>query len=181
MNLLTHDVRQYTDSLKALLPPGQAWEWSEGGFGDELVLATAQELARVDVATQSVLDDAIELHRPAASGFTLADYQDVADAATQITPRKPCTIGSTVGYRLWSHNAPISVTPDSSVTLSHLMQPCAIGSYIGKELWSKYCRYYLQVRFDKSIINKADLYDALMSFKQAHVYLYVVDVADMGG
>lgn len=179
MNVITHDARQYAESLKALLPLGAAWEWNEGSFGDELVLATAQELARVDAATQSVLDDAIELHRPANSSFTLADYQAVTDAATQIIPRKPCTIGCTIGYRLWSHNAPVSVTPDPTITLSHLMQPTAIGNHIGDGLWSKYCRYYLRVRFDKSIINKAVLYAALMSFKQAHVFLYINDVPEV--
>jgi hypothetical protein len=180
MKLLTHDARQYSESLKSLLPLGAVWEWSEGSFGDALVLATAQELARVDAVTQVVLDDAIELHRPGQSRFTLADYQAVADAATQIIPRKPATIGSTVGYRLWSDNAPVSVSPVPHVTLNHLIHPAAIGSRIGDKLWSASARYYLQVSFDNSLVFKESLYAALMAFKQAHVYLYINDVADLG-
>jgi len=175
MKLITHDARQYADSLQALLPLGKAWEWEQGSFGDNLILSTAQELARVDNATQDVLDAAIELHRPKNTTYTLADYQAVADSATQVIPRKPCTIGSDVGYRLWSHNAPVSVSPAPKVTLSHLIQPAAIGQTVGYPLWSKYSRYYLRVSFDISIINKEALYAALRAFKQAHVFLYIDD------
>jgi hypothetical protein len=162
-----------------LLPVGAAWEWSVGGFGDNLLLATAEELARVDEATQSALDAAIELHRPAKSSYTLADYQRISDEATHIIPRKPTTIGSHIGYRLWSHTAPTSISYNASVLLSHLIQPLVIGSHIGYSAWSARCRYYLHIQLDKSLINTALLYSALRAFKQAHVYLYVEDVADM--
>lgn len=180
MKLKVHDARQYADALKKLLPLGAAWEWEVGSFGDSLVLATAQELARVDAASQIVLDTAIELHRPASNSHTLAAYQAIADAATQIIARKPATIGRTIGYRLWSHNAPATVLPTPHVTLNHLIPPAKIGSRIGDKLWSVSARYYLQVSFDNSLVFKEPLYTTLMTFKQAHVYLYIDDVADLG-
>jgi hypothetical protein len=178
MQLTGHDDRQYADGLKALLPTGAAWDWTVGGFGDGLILATAQELARVEVATQLVLDAATALHKPAKGVVTLADYQRVADAATVIIPRKPAAIGHTIGYRLWSNNAPVSGSPDPSpkVICSHLLQPLAIGRSIGDVLWSGDSRYYLRVQFDHSVIDSAIVLSALMTFKQAHVYLYVEDV-----
>lgn len=178
MKNLAHDARQYADALKALLPMGAAWDWAVDSFGDGLVFATAQELARIDAATQLVLDEAIVLHQPAQGVVTLADYQRVADAATVIIPRKPAAIGHAIGYRLWSQNAPVSGSPDPNpkVVCSHLLQPAAIGRHIGDALWSLDCRYYLRVQFDHSVIDSAVVLGALMAFKQAHVFLYVEDV-----
>lgn len=178
MKNLAHDARQYADGLKALLPVGAVWDWAIDSFGDGLVLGTAQELARIDAATQLVLDEAIALHKPAQGVVTLADYQRVADAATVIIPRKPAAIGHAIGYRLWSNNAPIAGSPDPNpkVVCSHLLQPFAIGCHIGDVLRAADARYYLRVQFDHSVIDSAIVLGALMAFKQAHVYLYVEDV-----
>ncbi|WP_407059064.1 hypothetical protein ACKZDW_13385 [Ralstonia syzygii subsp. celebesensis] len=42
MKLTTHTTRDYIDALKALLPPGAAWEWPEGGMGDAMLGARPQ-------------------------------------------------------------------------------------------------------------------------------------------
>ena len=179
MLTIHHDARQYANGLKALLPTGAAWDWSVGSFGDDLVLATAQELVRVDEGAQQVLDEAIELHRPAQSTITLADYQRIADNATQTIPRKPLSIGHRMGYRVWSNHAPVSTPTPSVSVLSHLIRPATIGSRIGALLRPMECRYFLRVDFDRSVIDHDVLLNALMLAKQAHVYLYVKDVADM--
>ena len=112
MKLPAHDARSYADALKALLPPGAAFDWPEGGTGDTLLLATAQELARVDAACQSVIDGAIARHTPHYSHWTLGAYQTIADAAIgagrcEISHRwaQPLRVGCRIGYRCWSHGA----------------------------------------------------------------------------
>ena len=172
---MIHSARQYADALKALLPPGAAWNWPVGGAGDALVLATAQELARVDVGAQAVMDQAILLHVPGRQDYTLSGYQAVADAATHIIPRKPAAVGCTVGYRCWSNAAPVSVSPAPVVSLSDQVKPLAIGGAVGDLAWSSVSPYYLIVSFDYSVINEATVVTALLAFKQAHVFLYVVD------
>lgn len=175
-----HLARDYADVLKALLPVGLAWDWQRDGLGDSLVLATAQELARLDASTQVVLDAAIALHRPGHLRYLLSDYQGVADAATHIIPRKPATIGRSIGYRLWSHDAPVSVSPPPSVIVDDFLQPTAIGGHIGDAVWSGRSRFYLRVKFDKSLIDSVTLLAALRDFKQAHVFLLVVDTPVLG-
>lgn len=158
MRLITHDARQYAESLKALRPLGAAWEWELGGFGDNLTLATAQELARLDADAQLVMDEAIELHRPAKLDHTLSAYQRVADAATQLTA------------------AGNSVNPAPVVVVSHLIPPATIGCRIGNKLWTVSCRYYLRVQFSATLINAEVLLAALNEFKQAHIFLFVENI-----
>lgn len=179
MLTIHHNARQYANGLKGLLPTGEAWNWAEGGFGDNLLLATAQELVRVDDGAQQVLDEAIALHKPAQGAVTLADYQRIANDATQIISRKPLAIGHCMGYRLWNSQSPISTPTPSVAVLSHLIRPATIGSRMGVLLRPMECRYFLRVEFDRSVIDHDVLLNALMLAKQAHIYLYVKDIADM--
>jgi len=178
---MLHSARDYADALQALLPTGTAWEWEPDSFGDTLVLVTAQELARVDAAAADVLAMGIALHRPGRLSYLLADYQLVADAATQIIPRKPAAIGCAVGYRLWSQDTPVSVSPNPVVVVDDYQRPTSIGGHVGDSVWSSRCRYYLRVRFDRSLIDSAVLLAALRDFKQAHVFLFVVDTPILEG
>lgn len=179
MQLITHTIRQYTDALLALLPIGAAWDWLVGGFGDSLVMATSQELARLEPDMQAVVDDSIELHRPSTLSYTLADYQRVADAATMVISRRYLSVGSRVGYRCWSYNAARFTRFNLLSVLSHLQQPLAVGAHVGDLAWGHTSRYYLFITLDKSLIDYAHLIDVLMAFKQAHVYLYINDVPDL--
>ncbi|GAB6139932.1 hypothetical protein JCM14076_06610 [Methylosoma difficile] len=177
--MIAHAAGDYAHSLKALLPLGQAWEWPDVGLGADLLLGTAQELARVDDAALIVLADAIDLHQPGQISYLLSDYQQVADSALQIIERKPASIGCGMGYRLWSNTAPQSVTPTPGVVLDDDFQPFVVGNVIGTQLWSGRCRYYLRVAFDRSLIDAFSLLEALRVFKQAHVFLFVVDTPNL--
>jgi hypothetical protein len=179
MRLTTHTTRQYTDALHALLPLGAAWEWQPGGFGDGVLTATALELTRLEPGIQSVIDEALELHRPSSISYTLPHYQQVADANTRIIPRKYLSPGCRVGYRCWSSNAPSFIRWSLLSRLSHLIQPLAVGAHVGDLAWSHTSRYYLMVELDRSLIDTPYLIAALTEFKQAHVYLYIHDVPDL--
>ena len=110
MKVTAHSARDFTDAIKALLPPGAAWDWPVGGVGDALLLSTAEELARVDAATQAVLDRAIDVHRPKASSWNITEYRRVAREAvstiSETLPRRTFAVGSKVGDRIWSQAAP---------------------------------------------------------------------------
>lgn len=189
MKVKTHSPREFADALKALLPPGAAWEWPEGGLGDTMLLGTAEELARVEAATQGVLDNAIETHRPKASSWHISAYQRVAEESlnglVETMPRRPCAIGSKVGDRLWSHAAPEQTFPVALVRMMHLQGPARVGnghgSRIGDRLWSTRSRYVLLVRYYRSVVNPAVIWEALAAFKQAHVYLWFEDITGVGG
>ena len=180
-HLVAYSARDYAVAMKLLLPIGLAWQWSDGGFGDGLVLSTAYELERIQQSAYAVMDEAIELHRPKAVSYHIRDYRRVANDAIVVMPRKPAAIGCTVGYRLWSQDAPTAVSACPVLRVEHLLQPAAIGSRIGTCLWSASSRYYLRVRFDKSLISSVDLATTLLAFKQAHVYLFFEDVPQIGG
>jgi len=189
MKITDHTPREFADAIKALLPPGAAWEWPEGGTGDALLLGTAEELARVEAAAQAVLDNAIETHRPKAGSWHIGAYRRVAEEAlgglTETMPRRPFAIGSTVGQRLWSQAAPGLNFPISLVRVDHLLGPARVGnghgSRIGDRLWSTRSRYVLRVRYYRSVVNPAVLWEALAAFKQAHVYLWFEDISGVGG
>lgn len=185
MKIATHDVRQFADGIKALLPPGAAWEWPEGGIGDALLLGTAQELARVEAETQGVLDTAIETHRPKDSSWHISQYRRVANEAlagvTETMPRRPFAVGSTVGQRLWSHAAPGLTFPVELVKVDHLIGPLRVGSRVGDRCWGTRSRYVLRVRYYRSVVNPEVLWAALAAFKQAHVYLWFEDITGIGG
>lgn len=189
MKITAHTPREFADAIKALLPPGAAWEWPEGGLGDSMLLGTAEELARIEAAAQEVLDNAIEAHRPKANSWHISAYQRVANEAlgglTETMPRRPFAIGSTVGQRLWSHAAPGLTFPIDLVQIKHLPGPARVGnghgSHVGDRLWGSRARYVLLVRYYRSVVNPAVVWEALAAFKQAHVYLWFEDITGVGG
>ena len=185
MKVVTHDPRQFADGIIGLLPPGAAWKWPEGGFGDTLLLDTAQELARVEAETQGVLDTAIETHRPKDSSWHISQYRRVANEAlagvAEAMPRRPFAVGSTVGQRLWSHAAPGLTFPVDLVQVDHLIGPLRVGSHVGDRCWGTRSRYVLRVRYYRSVVDPQVLWEALMNFKQAHVFLWLEDITGIGG
>ncbi|MFV8669680.1 hypothetical protein ACNRC9_11755 [Ralstonia pseudosolanacearum] len=185
MKLTTHTTRDYIDALKALLPPGAAWEWPEGGMGDAMLAGTAVELERLEAGTQAVLDTAIELHRPKFGNWHIREYRRVAAEAIagvgEPMPRRMAAIGSTVGDRLWSHAAPALTFPVALVQVDHLVGPARVGSRIGDGLWGTRSRYVLRVRYYRSVVDPAVLWQALAAFQQAHVFLWFEDITGVGG
>jgi len=185
MKVPAHTPRQFADALKALLPPGAAWEWPEGGVGDALLLATAQELARVDSAAQEVLDRAIDAHRPKYGNWHISEYRRIANEAiasvAEPLPRKPAAIGAHIGVRLWSHASPQQTFPIALCRIDQLFGPARIGSHVGDGLWGNRSRYILRVRYYRSVVNPKALWDVLMAFKQAHVFLWFEDISGAGG
>ncbi|KFX30698.1 hypothetical protein [Ralstonia solanacearum] len=185
MKLTAHTTRDYTDALKALLPPGAAWEWPEGGMGDAMLAGTAAELERLGTDTQAVLDAAIELHRPKFGSWHISEYRRVAAEAiagvSEPMPRRIAAIGSTVGNRLWSHDAPTLMFPIDLVQVDHLVGPARVGSHIGNRLWGTRSRYVLRVRYYRSVVDPAALWQALAAFQQAHVFLWFEDITGVGG
>ncbi|KAF7600165.1 MAG: hypothetical protein CGU28_04175 [Candidatus Dactylopiibacterium carminicum] len=131
-----------------MLPPGKAWEWPEGSFGDDLLVATATELARIESEALSLLDAAIALYKPRYRGWSLADYQDVAGAA--------------VGVGV--------ATVDGGIA-----PPCAGLSRVGARTWSERSRYILRVRYSGGASVLAALRAALDPFKQGHIWLLYVE------
>lgn len=184
MNLAPHSSREFANTIKALLPPGAAWEWPEGGLGDGMLLGTAEELARVEAAAQVVLDSAIEAHRPKASSWHISAYRKVANDAlgglTETLPRRPAAVGSKVGDRLWSSRADRNF-PVPLVQVDHLLGPARVGSKVGDGLWSSRGRYVLRVRYFSSVVDPAPLWTALSAFQQSHVFLWFEDVTGVGG
>lgn len=186
MKLERHSARDFADALAAVLPPGKAWEWPRDGFGDGMVLATAQELARVEDGAQTVLDAAIDLHRPVDSGgWHISQYRrtalDALGNVAEAMPRKPCAIGSKIGVRLWSHAAPDITAAIPLLQIDHLLGPARIGSKIGDALWTAAGRYVIRVRYYRSVVDPAAIWKALNEFKQAHAYLYFEDITGVGG
>ncbi|WP_199032094.1 hypothetical protein [Ralstonia sp. ASV6] len=185
MKLTAHTARDYTDALKELLPPGAAWEWPEGGMGDAMLAGSAQELERLEADTQAVLDTAIELHRPKFGSWHISEYRRVAAEAiagvSETMPRRMAAIGSAVGDRLWSHAAPTLTFPIDLVRVDHLVGPARVGSHIGDRLWGTRSRYVLRVRYYRSVVDPAVLWQALAAFQQAHVFLWFEDITGVGG
>jgi hypothetical protein len=196
MRLTPHTAKDYAGAIQSLLPPGKAWEWKRGGLGDALLLGTAQELARVESGVAPVLERAVELHRPRFSSWHISEYQRVAEAAlraagvTEAMPRKTCAIGAHIGDRLWSANAPETDFVVPLVECFHLFAPCRIGRRVGNgsgidpaaRLWSdERTRYIVLVRYYRSVVDPKILWDALVEFRQAHVFLWFEDITGIGG
>lgn len=184
MKLKQYLAADFALAIKRLLPSGNAWDWPVDGFGYALLLASSQELARINANIQMVLDKAIETHHPKGLSWTLEDYRQVAnDALTgvaEVMPRKPFAVGSHIGQRLWSQNAAFENFPISLVKIDHLVGPARIGSRVGDALWGHRSRYILRVRYYRSVVDPKVLWDALMAFKQAHVYLWFEDITGVG-
>lgn len=185
MKLITHTARQFANAMRGLLPPGAAWQWPLGGIGDALMLAFSQELVRIELALQLVLDNAINTHKPAVSSWHIDEYRRVANEAlnglTEPMPRKTFAVGSTVGDRLWSANAPNTTFTVPLFKIDHLIGPFRVGSHAGERLWGHRSRYILRVRYYRSVVNPQVLFDALNAFKQAHVFLWFEDITGIGG
>lgn len=185
MILEQHSARDFADATKALLPPGPAWEWPEGSFGDDLLLAMAQELARIDAAAQAVLDRAVAVHKPAATNWNISEYRRVAREAiagvAEVMPRKTFAVGARVGDRVWSSAAPATTFPVELVRVEHLLQPLHVGSRVGDRLYGTHSRYVIRVYYYRSVVDPKPLFDALAAFKQAHVWLQFIDVTGVGG
>ena len=185
MRLPAYTGSDYADAQRALLPPGAAWEWPQGGFGDDLLGGMGAEPARIGVDAQQVLDDAIDAHRPKYASWHISAYRLVAAEAiagvAEIVPRRTFAVGGKVGDRVWSAAAPGLTFPVDLVRVDHLLGPFRVGSRVGGGLWSANGRFVLRVRYYRSVVNPAVVWDALMAFKQAHVYLWFEDITGVGG
>jgi hypothetical protein len=185
MRLDAHSPRQFADALMALLPPGDAWRWPVGGTGDALLLATAEELARVDAAAGVVMDNAVEAHRPKASSWNITEYRRVAKEAiagvSETIPRRTFAVGGHVGDRVWSHAAPGLDFTVELVSVDHLLQPLHVGSRVGDRLYEGTSRYVMRVYYYRSVVDPLVVWTALNEFKQAHVFLHFIDVTGSGG
>ena len=100
---------------------------------------------------------------------------------TETMPRRTFAVGSTVGDRVWSSAAPGLIFPVDLVRIDHLLGPFRVGSRVGDRLWSANGRFVLRVRYYRSVVNPQVIWDALMAFKQAHVYLWFEDITGVGG
>lgn len=185
MQIHPHSAADYAGAMQALLPPGAAWAWSAGSFGFSMLEATGQELARVEAATQGVLDNAIETHRPSVASYHINAYRAKAQAAltgtVETMPRKMAGAGSRAGVRLWSVNGSSTTFPVPLVQVDHLVGPLRVGSHAGDRCWGTRSRHVLRVRYYRSVVPPHLLWDALKAFKQAHVFLVFEDITGHGG
>ena len=177
---------EYGKAIAELLPPGAAWRWQDGSTGAELLRSTGEELARADANTQDVLDRAVDVHRPGDGSWHISSYRAVAEAAVagivEEMPRKPFSVGSKAGDRLWSHAAPTLDFPVALVQVDHLVTgPLRVGSKVGDGCWGTRGRYFLRVRYYSSVVYPKVLWDALAAFKQSHVRLWFQDITGYGG
>lgn len=185
VQLTPYSVADYAAAQRGLLPPGAAFDWPQGGFGDALLQGMGAELARAGVSAQQVLDTAIEQHRPKYASWHISEYRRIAAEAiagvSETMPRRTFSVGSKVGQRLWSSAAPGLNFPVDLVRVDHLLQPFRVGSHAGEALWAGPKRYMLRVRYYRSVVNPQPIWDALMAFKQAHVFLWFEDITGVGG
>lgn len=185
MKIRTHTAAQFGGALAELLAPGAAWEWPAGGFGERLLTGLGADMARVETATQGVLDNAVETHRPAVSSWHISAYRQVAADALagvdETMPRRVAAIGSKVGDRLWSSAGAASTFPIPLFEIDHLIGPARVGSKVGERIWGHRSRAILRVRYYRSVVNPAVLWAALSAFKQAHVFLWFEDISGAGG
>jgi hypothetical protein len=158
MQIVQHSLVEFASSVMDLLPPGSAWRWPAGGFGESLLLALSSELKRVEQAVQGVLDRAINLHKRTVYSWNLCGYRFiVAEAIAEAMP------GVTF--------------PHAPVCLDHLLYtPLQVGSVVGDGVWSAQCRYILRVRYYSSLVDLSVFYDALSNYRQAHVNLWLEDM-----
>lgn len=182
MQLDQNSATDFADAIKALMPPGVAWEWGQGGLGDALMSGPAQELSRVDAQVNPLLAAAVELHRPKALSWRLVDYRAVAAASqtdvVEAVPRRAFAVGSGAGQRLWSDAQATFSIPKQKV---EVCRPFAAGSPAGARLWGENARYALLVSYHASVADLAALREALAAFKQAHMVLFFIDITGIGG
>ena len=132
-----------------------------------------------------MIDFATVAHQPAQANWHIDEYRRVANAAlnglTETMPRKAAIIGSKIGNRLWSINAPTINFAVALLKIDHLVGPARIGSKIGAALWATRSRHILRVRYYRSVVNPQLIFNALDAFKQAHVFLWFEDITGVGG
>ena len=204
MRVTWHQQPAYAAAIRALMPPGQAWDWPDAAdvagawppfllpgsdtwrwpltLGGELLDSPAYELARVDAEVQPLLDAQIEWHRPKVLSWRLVDYRAVAalsqDDVAEPIRRSFVAGGSAAGQRLWAQ--PKAVMP-VEVARVDPCRPFAAGSAAGERLWGSEARYVLQVRYYAGVARVSALVDALANFRQAHMQLFFVDITGDGG
>lgn len=187
MQVEAHTAAEFSGAIRALMPPGDAWQWPAVGstesLGAALMDGPANELARVDAQVPALLDLAIEQHTPKLMRWTLADYQAVADAsqsdvAAEVIPRRPFVAGSYAGQRLWSGAGATFPVPLVNV---RKCRPFAAGSKAGDRVWSHRARYVLLVNYYATAADLDALHAALAAFKQSHMVLFFIDVTERGG
>ncbi|WP_435626991.1 hypothetical protein [Candidatus Ferrigenium straubiae] len=104
MKLPIYTASNYAAAQGALLQPGAAFKWPQGGFGDTLLKGMGAELERIGEGAQAALDAAIDAHRPKYTNWHIDEYRRVANEAiagvAETMPRKPFTAGSKAGQRL---------------------------------------------------------------------------------
>ena len=185
MTIKKHTADDFAGAALALLPPGAAWDWPKDGTGYALLKACSEEYARLEADIRIVLDWAIEQHRPTYLSWHISDYRKVAEEAlagiTESMPRKMTAIGSQVGDRLWSVNAPDETWPVPLVRLINLIGTARVGSHAGDRLWGHRSRYILVVQYYRSIVDPEILRKALNDFKQSHIFLWFEDITGVGG
>ena len=69
------DIEQVKLSLRQLLPPGKAWDWIEGGVGDSVLKALADELVRLGGDAEALAAQSVELHTPPTRDWSTAGWQ----------------------------------------------------------------------------------------------------------
>lgn len=184
MIILSYSARDFADAMRALLPPGAAWDWPADGVGDALMVAMGQELARISDGRAEVLIRAVDIHRPASCDFSLSQYRAVAVqaiAGVVEAPRKMFAVGGRVGDRVWSASGAGSTWPVALVSVDPIAGPPRVGSQVGCLCWSSRSRVMLRVRYYCSVVDPRVIWDALQAFKQAHVVLWFEDVTGSGG
>ena len=150
MQLDQYAADDYLEALRALLPPGEAWQWPTGGVGASMLLATAQELERVGAQVQGVFDLSIERHKMLATRWADTDYLRVAQGS-QVTAQAK-----------------------ESIALSRVA-PLTAGFKSGSKCWSSRAKFILVVSYDAAVVSADALWDALLAFKQAHTFIWLVN------
>jgi hypothetical protein len=184
MQTTPHTVTDYTDAQRALLPPGAAFNWPQGGFGDALLGGMSAELARVDEEARLLLSKAITNHQIINANWHIDEYRRVADEAlagvVEVMPRTVATVDGAIGDRLWVSGLPMDFTIQLVEIADHL-GPAAIGRQIGDYLWGQDGRFVMRVRYYKSVVDPQVLWAALDNFRQAHVFFLFEDITGSGG
>ena len=185
MTIKKHTSDDFAEAALALLPPGAAWDWPKDGAGYALLKACGEEYARLEANIRIVLDWAVEQHRPTYLSWHSRDYRLEAEEAlagvAEIMPRKMTAVGSHVGDRLWSINAPNEKWPVPLIRLINLIGPARVGSHAGDRLWGQRSRYILVVQYYRSVVDPEILRKALNDFKQSHIFLWFEDITGVGG
>ena len=149
MQLDQYTANDYLEALRALLPPGEAWQWPSGGMGASMLLATAQELERVGAQVHGVFDLSIERHKILATRYADSDYLRVAQGSQVMAQGK------------------------ESISLSRV-SPLTTGFKSGSKCWSGRAKFIMVVSYDAAVVNADALWNALLSFKQAHIFIWLL-------